>query len=105
MTTRTAFVVRIAVLLTVLSAALVRGEAPSLAPPPAVKTVDVADDYFGTKVADPYRWLEDESLPETQAFIKAQNARTRAFLDSPRSSREFAGPHISLRWCAFHEWE
>src|SRR5439155_3521283 len=41
-------------------------------------------DYFGTKVADPYRWLEDESLPETQAFIKAQNERTRAFLDSPR---------------------
>src|SRR5437773_10529496 len=62
---------------------LARAETP-LAPAPAVSASDVADDYFGTRVADPYRWLEDESLPETQAFIKAQNARTRAFLDSPR---------------------
>src|SRR5947207_13434857 len=77
-------VLQFALLLGVLIAPQLRAEAPSLPPPPAVKTTDVADDYFGTRVADPYRWLEDESLPQTQAFIKAQNARTRAFLDSPR---------------------
>jgi protease II len=66
-----------------LSAGLLHAET-QLPPPPQVNAVDQVDDYFGTKVKDPYRWLEDESLPETQAFIKAQNARTRLFLDSPQ---------------------
>ena len=48
---------------------------------PVSKKVDVVDDYFGTKVADPYRSLEDETLTSTQAFIEANNARTRSFLD------------------------
>ncbi len=34
--------------------------------PPARKG-DVADDYHGTKVADPYRWLEDVDSPETRS--------------------------------------
>lgn len=55
-----------------------------LAPAPQVRTVDQVDDFFGTKVADPYRWMEDESLPEMRAFIDAQNARTRAYIDSPQ---------------------
>jgi len=55
--------------------------ATALPPAPHVDSGDVSDDYFGTKVADPYRSLEDESLASTQAFIDANNVRTRAFLD------------------------
>ncbi len=43
---------------------------------------NVVDDYFGHKVADPYRWLEDPNSPETQAFVAAENKLTRAYVDS-----------------------
>ncbi len=39
------------------------------------------DDYHGTQVADPYRWLEDETSPETTAWIEAQNAVTFPYLE------------------------
>ncbi|HET9528232.1 MAG TPA: prolyl oligopeptidase family serine peptidase [Pyrinomonadaceae bacterium] len=48
---------------------------------PESKKVDQVDDYFGTKVADPYRWLEDDKKPEVQAWIEAQNKVTFAYLD------------------------
>jgi len=41
---------------------------------------EVTDDYFGTKVTDPYRWLEKTSAPEVAAWMKAQNDYTRAVL-------------------------
>jgi prolyl oligopeptidase len=41
---------------------------------------DHVDDYFGTLVRDPYRWLEDENSAETRVWIDAQNERTSAFL-------------------------
>jgi prolyl oligopeptidase len=41
----------------------------------------VTDTYFGTAVADPYRWMEDLKSPEVQSWMKAQNAYTRAYLD------------------------
>ncbi len=47
---------------------------------PETKKVDVVDDYHGTRVADPYRWLEDTNAPETQAWISAQNALTFGYL-------------------------
>ncbi|HVH68925.1 MAG TPA: prolyl oligopeptidase family serine peptidase [Gemmatimonadales bacterium] len=49
-------------------------------PYPAARTSDVVDDYHGTKVADPYRWLEDPDSPETRAWIEAENRLTAAYL-------------------------
>ena len=48
---------------------------------PGSKKVEVVDDYFGTKVADPYRWLEDETSAETKAWIEEQNRVTFGYLD------------------------
>lgn len=48
--------------------------------PPATRTDDVVDDYFGTKVADPYRWLEDQNSPETRAWIEKENGYTDSIL-------------------------
>ena len=52
----------------------------TLPPPPAVEAVPVADDYFGTKIPDSYRWLEDAKSTETRAFLDAQNAYTARYL-------------------------
>lgn len=47
---------------------------------PASPRADVADDYFGTTVADPYRWLEALESPQTHAWVQAQNAMSRPLL-------------------------
>lgn len=49
--------------------------------PPARRS-DVVDDYHGTSVEDPYRWLEDPTSAETRAFVAAQGELTRGYLDS-----------------------
>jgi prolyl oligopeptidase len=59
-------------------------EGITLPPPPAVNQVPVTDDYFGTKVTDNYRWLEDAKSTETRAFIDAQNAYTTRYLKQAR---------------------
>ncbi|HZX41254.1 MAG TPA: prolyl oligopeptidase family serine peptidase, partial [Myxococcaceae bacterium] len=65
------------------------GTAPAAAVPPdagvaltypVARKVDVVDNYHGTKVADPYRWLEDPSSPGYQEWIDAENALTQRFL-------------------------
>jgi len=43
---------------------------------------DVVEDYHGTRVADPYRWLEDPDAKETQAWVGEENKLTRAYIDS-----------------------
>jgi prolyl oligopeptidase len=65
----------------VVLAASVRALA-ALPAAPEAKTLPVEDTYFGTKVTDPYRWMEDSKSPEFQAYLKAQSGRTRAILDS-----------------------
>ena len=48
---------------------------------PETKKVDVVDTYFGTTVADPYRWLEDDNAPEVAAWVAAENKVTFGYLD------------------------
>lgn len=43
---------------------------------------DVVDDYHGTKVADPYRWLEQLDSPQTREWVKAQNELSRPRLEA-----------------------
>ncbi len=47
---------------------------------PPTRQCDQVDDYHGTLVADPYRWLEDLNSPETRAWIEAQNDVTFGYL-------------------------
>lgn len=42
----------------------------------------VVDNYFGTEVPDPYRWLEDDMSDETKKWVKVQNKETFAYLDT-----------------------
>lgn len=52
----------------------------TLPPPPVAAVKPVTDDYFGTKVVDDYRWLEDAKSPQTLAWIKQENAYTQKYL-------------------------
>lgn len=47
---------------------------------PITKTVNVTDEYFGTSVSDPYRWLEDDRSEATAEWVKTQNEVTDAYL-------------------------
>lgn len=48
---------------------------------PETKMVEQSDDYFGTRVADPYRWLEDDNAKDTKDWVTAQNKVTFDYLD------------------------
>lgn len=48
---------------------------------PETKKTDQVDTYFGTEVADPYRWLEDDNAEDTKEWVKAQNEVTFNYLD------------------------
>ncbi len=47
---------------------------------PETKKVNQADNYFGTNVADPYRWLEDDNSEETKRWVVAENKITEEYL-------------------------
>jgi prolyl oligopeptidase len=47
---------------------------------PFARKVDTVNDYFGTKVADPYRWLEDDNSDSTKKWVDAENTLTQDYL-------------------------
>jgi prolyl oligopeptidase len=60
------------------------GQAASIPEPityPKTRKVDTTTTYFGTKVADPYRWLEDDQAPDTKLWVQAENQVTQAYLN------------------------
>ena len=52
----------------------------ALPAPPVARVKPVTEEYFGVKVTDPYRWLEDLKDPEVQKWFKGQDDYTRALL-------------------------
>ena len=57
----------------------------------------VVDDYHGTPVADPYRWLEDPQAPETHAWLEAQRQLTSALL-AAMPSRDLITARLTTLW-------
>ena len=71
----------LALLGALLSAAAFSAKTPGAAPAPPVAAVrSVTDEYFGVKVADPYRYMENLKDPQVVAWFKAQNDYTRSTL-------------------------
>ena len=63
---------------------------------PVTPQKPVVDEYFGTSITDPYRWLEDDKSPETAAWVKAQNAVTFEYLDALPAREHFIQKLTSL---------
>jgi prolyl oligopeptidase len=66
------------------------GDHITLPPPPATEKIPVADDYFGKKITDDYRWLEDPKSVETRNFIDQQIAYTERYLKQAKVRPNFA---------------
>ncbi|MFM8591712.1 MAG: S9 family peptidase, partial [Sphingomonadales bacterium] len=64
---------------------------------PVTKKGTVQDTYFGTTIADPYRWLEDDNSEETKAWVQAQNAVTTDYL-SGIPFRNKVKERLSVLW-------
>ena len=48
---------------------------------PVTATVPQTDNYFGTKIDDPYRWLENDTAKNTEAWVQEQNVVTQSYLE------------------------
>ncbi len=74
----------IAIVITSLAAGASPAQPPATTPLryPPTRASDQVDNYHGTRVADPYRWLEDTDAPETRTWIEAQNALTFGYLET-----------------------
>ena len=86
---------RIAVLALVVGTALLEAQSPIRYP--ETKKGTVVDDYHGTRVPDPYRWMEDLDAADVAAWIKAQNALTFRYLEQ-LPMREHFRSRITELW-------
>jgi prolyl oligopeptidase len=64
---------------------------------PKTPIIDHTDNYHGTLIHDPYRWLEDTDSPETQAWIETQNALTFSYLEKI-PAREIIRQRLTELW-------
>ena len=77
--------------------ATIHGASGITLPAPPVATVDVVtDDYAGTKIEDPYRWLENAKSPETRAWIDKENAYTQQYLSQITTLPQISSQLTSL---------
>ena len=79
------YLLSLSLILSGLTACNTHSEKPDFKPipvkyPVAKKDTTVKDIYFGTTVADPYRWLENDTAEDTKAWVKAENAVTQDYL-------------------------
>lgn len=83
---------------------------------PATKKVDQTDDYFSHKINDPYRWLENDTAKDTEAWVKEQNNVTQNYLSAiPFRSKihsrltelwnyeRYSAPQKEGEWFAFYK--
>ncbi len=70
---------------------------PKISSYPETKTVAHKDNYHGTIVSDPYRWLEEEKSEEVKAWVDSQNALARPYL-TELSSRELYKERSTALW-------
>ncbi len=64
---------------------------------PEARRSDQTDDYFGTSVPDPYRWMEDLQSPEVEEWVKAENALSVPFLEA-LPGRDAIGSRLTELW-------
>jgi prolyl oligopeptidase len=63
---------------------------------PQTKKTDTVDNYFGTRIADPYRWLEDDNSEETKAWVQEENKISFGFLAKIPFREDFKKRLLSL---------
>ena len=61
---------------------------------PDAKTDNVEDDYYGTIIKDPYRWLEDADSEETLEWVEEENKITENFIASCPDKEKIKGPAL-----------
>ena len=78
------FILSLIVLMAIITGCQTESDQTSsaLSPYPVTQKVDTVDIYFGTEVADPYRWLEDDRSEATGQWVAAQNEVTFGYLNN-----------------------
>lgn len=83
---------------------------------PKTQKVNQVDDYFGTKIEDPYRWLEDDTAKQTEAWVIEENRVTNNYLSKiPYRDKikkrltelmnypKYGAPHKNGEWYAYYK--